>query len=168
MIDCSAFYRNNTSAGRGKGNGASRQRVDGIQTVEDCRSECAKVHDCKFFIWNSPSSRRNKLSCWLKKNDKIVRKGTILHKRYIVTDNAQLTRSSKYLSYHPFYQHQNKNFISEILQVNMTRILIFQRNVLVHEMSIYFTVFKIFTASFFFIVFILFIFQQRKCKFGMS
>ena len=69
VIDCSAFYLNDTAVGTG-GNCASRGWVHNIRSVEDCRAECAKVHDCKFFVWNSPLARKKKNSCFLKKNDK--------------------------------------------------------------------------------------------------
>ena len=70
-VDCSSLFIENTSVGRGKGNGIPRPngRVNNIQSAEDCRAECAKVDGCNFFIWNSPDARRKKLSCWLKKND---------------------------------------------------------------------------------------------------
>ena len=57
----------NTSVGRGRGNGIGR-KINNVQSVEDCRAECWKVADCKFFIWNSPESRKQKLTCWLKRN----------------------------------------------------------------------------------------------------
>ena len=76
-IDCSAFYREDTVVGRGKGNGIPKPngRVNNVQSAEDCRAECAKIPDCKFFVWNSPNFRRNKLSCWLKKNDNNAKSG---------------------------------------------------------------------------------------------
>jgi len=65
--DCSAFYMENTSVGRGPGNGIGG-KISNVQSVEDCRAECWKVAECKFFIWNSPESRRQKLTCRLKRN----------------------------------------------------------------------------------------------------
>merc|ERR1711997_1059875 len=72
-VDCSSHFIENTSVGRGRGNGIPRPngRVNNIQSAEDCRAECAKVEGCNWFIWNSPTSRkvRQRLSCWLKRND---------------------------------------------------------------------------------------------------
>ena len=68
---------NDTSVGRGRGNGVPNGRVNNMATVEDCRAECGKRPECKFFIWNSPNARRNQLSCWLKKNDNNPKTNTV-------------------------------------------------------------------------------------------
>jgi len=65
--DCSQFYMENTSVGRGTGNGIGR-RIANVQTVEDCRAECWKNAACKFFIWNGPEAPRQKFNCFLKRN----------------------------------------------------------------------------------------------------
>ena len=65
--DCSHLYRQNTAVGRGRNNGLFR--VNNIQTIEDCRAECIKVPACKWWIWNSPETSRQRLTCWLKRND---------------------------------------------------------------------------------------------------
>ena len=67
-VDCSSLFEQNVSVGRGRGNGVGR--VNNIQSAEDCQEECRKVPLCQFFIWNSPSARKQKLACWLKKNNK--------------------------------------------------------------------------------------------------
>merc|ERR1711937_553063 len=67
VVDCSDLFQENKAVGRGRGIPGGRR--NNIQSAEDCQAECQKVPECNFFIWNSPSVRRNKLSCWLKKND---------------------------------------------------------------------------------------------------
>ena len=67
IVDCSNLFQENMAVGRGRGNGVGR--VNNIQSANDCQAECQKVPECKFFIWNSPSAPKQKLSCWLKKND---------------------------------------------------------------------------------------------------
>lgn len=66
-IDCSSFFVENTSVGRGRENRAGR--VNNVQTAEDCRAECSKVALCQFFNWNTPDAPKNPLACFLKKND---------------------------------------------------------------------------------------------------
>ena len=63
----------NTAVGRGSGNGCGS--VNNIPTVDACRAECMKVHECNFFIWNSPSARKQHFKCFLKRNDNNKRVG---------------------------------------------------------------------------------------------
>jgi len=74
-IPCSESFMENTAVGRGSGNGCGS--VPNVPTVEGCRAECLKVHECNFFIWNSPArtSRKNHLRCYLKRNDNNKRQG---------------------------------------------------------------------------------------------
>ena len=67
-LDCSGFFQQNVSVGRGRGNGAGW--VPNVRSAKDCQNVCKAVEACKFFIWNSASAPRRKLSCWLKKNDR--------------------------------------------------------------------------------------------------
>merc|ERR1712226_1075922 len=75
-IPCSGSFMENTAVGRGSGNGCGS--VPNVPTVEGCRAECLKVHECNFFIWNSPArtSRKNHLRCYLKRMTTTKGKGT--------------------------------------------------------------------------------------------
>ena len=38
-----------------------------IKSVDECQQKCQDHPECVYFNWNSPQSKKNKNSCWLKK-----------------------------------------------------------------------------------------------------